>query len=688
MPYVVQNSKGYGDLAPRFAAAPRLHRNRRVRPTFAPHILEALGMPRRRIPPPDCPRLAGLGEAPHVEATFQAPDGTELTYKTPFTIRWPQKIVLDLSPTEQVVLIDERGSGWMTEGSWHNWVDRGKHQSGYNQEANLFLNRAYELEKLAKAEALKKHEAKLEEEERQRELEEEKKRQADAAAKIEEAKRQRLLEAEMEAEKEFKALQQQFSIDPQLEGLKEKLIAGEITQEQYDAEKKRIEEEHQANLDKLKQELLDKFVNQIESDIQKRLEARAEPLQDAKDLVGILETQLQQTPPEPKVRYEMDAPQRKVIVWYDDEGNVTRRETLVDERGSGWMPEAGWPEWNRRRREGSSAEQRFKSEYNQQAQAMMLDVEEARIKHEEFVEKQIQSLKDRIEAARKAVRTLQLPRMLTEGEKIALEDLLDVAITDPPELTQPDIWYIRDTPEEKIIVTPAGRYVLWNKEDSGWMTEGDWHNWWGYIRNHDYRRGKVHQLGYNARAKAIMDGLSEEKAEEQAHQVFEQADEAYDEEMENKGVQGLINKTKDFINENKGEILAALGVIALAIPVIGVVVGGLLTYAGKKVTDAEKERISRRIAEKRKADLERLKNQLDAGEITKAQYEAAVTKIAEEEAPAILAEMREEEIVDNVMERPDVQEELARERKKKIAIAVGGSAIGLSAITAIVWAIL
>lgn len=658
MPFLISAGAGLADTAPRTQAyPPRMYRNRRARPRFPRHIAEALGLTAPRIPAQDCPRLAGLGLAPYVDASFEAPDGTTLTYKTPFTMKQAQKIVLDLSPTEQVVLIDERGSGWMTEGSWHNWVRRGKHQSGYNQEANLFLARAHSLVDQAKAAALKEHEARLEEEERQRKLEEEQKRREQAAQEIEEAKRNELLEAEAAAEREFQAMQEQFQFEP-------------------------------AEAEALRQELYDKYVNKIESDIQKRLEARAEPLEDARNLVAALESQLEQIPTAPRVRYEMDAAQRKVIKWYDDEGNVTRTETLVDESGSGWMPEAMWPNWNRKRRHGSDDEGQAKEEYNRMAQAMMLDVEEARAKHEKYVEEQIASIKMRLEAARKAVRTLQLPRPLTQLEQDELSALLDTAITEPPEAQIPEIWYIVDTPTEKVIKTPAGRYVLWNKEDSGWMTEGDWHNWWRYIRNHDYRRAKVHQEGYNARANAIMKGLSEQEAEDQAHQVFEKADEAYDEEMEQKGAEGFLNKAKDFINDNKGEILAALGVIALAIPVIGVVVSGILSYAGKEVSEAEKERISRRIAERRKKDLEDLKNRLDAGEITKEQYEAAVKQIAQEEAPKVLAEMREEEVVDRVMERPDVQEELARERRKKIAIAVGGGALSLGVLTVLGFAIL
>lgn len=127
----------------------------------------------------------------------------------------------------------------------------------------------------------------------------------------------------------------------------------------------------------------------------------------------------------------------------------------------------------------------------------------------------------------------------------------------------------------------------------------------------------------------------------------------------NKALATFQKKTTKVLQEKGGLILSAAGTVATVIPVVGWIAGPLMVVAGGALAAAQQARLAKKIAERRKKDLESAKNEWVAGNLTDEQYEARVKKIAGEEAASVIAE--------DIAEQKAIKEEKATSEKAIIS---------------------
>jgi hypothetical protein len=100
----------------------------------------------------------------------------------------------------------------------------------------------------------------------------------------------------------------------------------------------------------------------------------------------------------------------------------------------------------------------------------------------------------------------------------------------------------------------------------------------------------------------------------------------------------LRKKTTALLQQHGGKLVMAVGLVATLIPVVGWIVGPLVTAGGTALDQAQQARLAARIAMKKQQALTAAKDRYENGQTTEAQYQAEVEGIAGSVAAEVLAE--------------------------------------------------
>jgi len=619
-------------------------------------------------------KISNLGEDPvfddprKIEEEFKIRSEAikkEYQSKTPYIVKRSQEIVVNVPSIGQAKLIDEHSSGWMREGDWHNWYDlRRRSESrandrkpGYNQVAMNILAEADAIQKKLNIELSQKMKE-IEEwaQEQIRVINENKIRAEEAAkvaAQLEESKKQAMLKAEQEARSA------QLSLN--------------LSDEETAA---------------LKEDIYQKLLQGRESQIQEIIASRKEPIAKANSLLSQSEKDLAALPTQPSVRFGINTGTRRTVEYYDKNNKLTKSVTLVNETSSGWMYEEDWPQWNEYRRKGESDRRdRFAINAKSRANNLLVDKIAAEKEFNINIQPKIDAIKNKITHLKSLKRLLEQPRILSDTEKVELQKTLDIALQPLPERKQ---IIIVDEPDHKIMDLPSGRWEFRNEHDSGWMTQGDWNNWWSMVRNGEHRRAKRHQVGYNAKAAELMAGHSIEVAEESGKNYYESEKHKQEEEAKKSGIKKLMADTEEFLKKNGGKLMMAVGAVATLIPVVGWIVGPVLAAGGKILDEKQQADWAARLAKLKEKELTALKDQFDNGLLSEEEYESKVKAVLEEGARELVAEDKAKEAEEAAKKAQEptktttdnrwaIQDESKFGIKKAgIGIAAGAGIIGIS----------
>jgi len=600
-----------------------------------------------------------------------------------FTLETGQKKVIKL-PGRTVELIDERGSGWMTEDDWKSWYSHVRHVGEHNardrQRAAQETGRALiqqgedEVRRLADAEQNRLNNL----------FKAEIRAKRDAIRKKREA-----LDAERkEAQREFGIDVAKAGKREQMEEMLEKL-KGSLTMEEFlkikaEFEAALVEEEKaiesQADLDDLRNKLIDT----IKKDL--RVWQRANPIPY----------------PQRKTVYTSKTADRMSFKIPAGSFEVMRQD------GSGWMKEGSWPNWNRLVRHGEHRRAKERQlEYNAEAGDLMAQAMAEQTKIQDQWEKDKVAAKktwltEKNDELEKLIEKHTANSDLPQAEVVKLKDYFQRVMYGENAVLQkeeeeanavpeyPRI--LSETDEERVMISAEGTvYKMVNRDGSGWMTEGDWLNWFRRVQGHDYRSAEKHKAGYTAKADALASGATANQADDAGHDAYQTVSHEQHKAEQEKGFNKLMNDAKsiaadvgktalDVLGGPEGAAAAVIGIAALAVlvPLIVIILKKYLASKDVEVDDAEAKDMAQTIVKRRETDLTGIKNQLEAGKITENTFNDNVTAVTVSEANKMIAEAKAEE-----QAKTDAA---SAARKRKLYLAGGGAAVaGTAALAFVAW---
>jgi len=587
---------------------------------------------------------------------------TDPRFKNPITMAG-DRMIIDMPNGEHIELQDRNGSGWMIQTNWDYWAwqksrdpKRAAELVGdYQRKATAKIDEANAVIKEQRntiSQMEKDFNAKRE---REGELLNQEKKQIEArfalerAAVVEQIKAMSTLEAQIQAAIE----------------------AGQINAEEAEA---------------VRAQGLEKFLAAKEAEQKAQVAEREPAIIKAEGMLRDAAAAFARLPSQPDTRYVIRSNDTQQINKYDASGNVIQTWILHSKDGSPMMPDEDLNGWLDAKRRGNN---RLVNEIGARGAENTRNIQNEVVlsdqRFKQAVQPQRTVLTEKINNLTWALQTLKLERSLTDTERTRLQQQLEIALKPIP--VPPKVLFLIDTNDFRVIETPYGEFKLCNRSESGWMLEDQWHNWKADINSGNYKNSAKKKAAYQAEAKVLMEGGSPKEATEASTAAWNDMKDAQDEEDKKKGVSAIIDKASDLWEDHKGEILTVLGLIALLIPVVGLVIGPILSGAGQYVTEEEKKKLAEEVATNKQAELGALKDRLDKGELTQEQYEAEVAKIAGPEALRILEERRQQALVDRVMSNPATQKLIDDETKAsagKTAAVIGGTTVaaGLLAVLA------
>jgi len=362
---------------------------------------------------------------------------------------------------------------------------------------------------------------------------------------------------------------------------------------------------------------------------------------------------------------------------------------LRDQHGSGWMVQEDWNAWYRWGFQLNSSEGRIKASNfqvgaNQRADNILMKaaVEEAdvnlAIERERIAWQRGLTawLGEKVEElTNEILPTCELPesqllvlvtnlKAFVDGESIKIEEKAEA-------IEPPAVQIILDGTESKIIKTPFGTWRFLNKNDSGWMTQGDWNNWWRRANphgDHEYDVAKRLQIGYNERAWRLMEGQDPDLAEKEADAKFNQAKKEQEDKETSTGIRAIWDKVSDTANvvgraivkDDTTKTIVFAVLLAAIFPLIILALKAILSKREVELTDDESEAMGNKIAEMKRDEFETLKVSFDEGEIDAATFQQGVTNITERAADELIS---------------DAKAEKSGQKRKKIYMAGGAVAL-------------
>jgi len=606
-----------------------------------------------------------------------------------FTLETGQKKVIKL-PGRTVELIDERGSGWMTEDDWKSWYGHVRHVGEHNardrqraaQETGRSLIQQGEIEvrKLAKAEQNRLNDL--------------------FKAEIR-AKRDAIHKKAQALDEERKEVQRRFGIDVAKAGKREQMeemlrkLQGSLTTEEF----LKIKAEFEAAL------VEEEKAIESQSDLDERRNALIDTIK--RDLRAWQQANPVPTPPKTSVYTSKTADRISFTI---PAGSFE----VMKQDGSGWMKEGSWPNWNRLVRHGEHRRAKERQlEYNAEAGDLMAQAMAEQTKlQDKWAKDKVAAKKtwltQKNDELEKLIEKHTADSNLPQPEVAKLKDYFQRAMYGESAVLQkeeeeanavpeyPRI--LSQTDEERVMISAEGTvYKMVNRaaregtDKSGWMLEGEWLNWFRRVQDHDYRSANEHQAGYTAKADALVEGATANQADDAGRDAYQTSSHEHHKAEQEKGFNKLMNDAKeiaadvgktalDVLGGPEGVAAAVVGIAALAVlvPLIVIILKKYLAYKEVDVDDAEAKEMAQTIVKRRETDLTGIKNQLEAGKITDATFNDNVTAVTVSEANKMIAEAKAEE-----QAKTDAA---ARARKKKLYIAGGGAAVaGTAALAFVAW---